>query len=311
MKKYLAFALIATSFLACKKSDVTKPETPFTNTPSVYTIDNDDVSILRQNLDGTAPKKLVVHQQDPGRNVFIADMSANSPATKMAYLLRKGEPGNYVTELHLAAADGSNDHILKTYKQNNVFPLMVKIGSNGVIYYTYRDFNTDDYQLYSINENGTGETKISSAFRSVTDISADGKYVVALSDFTNYIRLNYFDVASNGDFRNAIHNDQSIPGLQQARITPDGKKIIVLYLNYGIKCRIIDLATKTFKDATITTGWADTFSYYISLAPDNDKIIFVAAGRSSSISYVYSQTSGTVVQQFTNVTKGVNQGYIF
>ncbi|MEO8884611.1 MAG: hypothetical protein ABI367_01020 [Mucilaginibacter sp.] len=311
MKRILAFALIVTSLLSCKKGENTAPETPSSGTLNVYTVDNDNVSILRQNLDGTAPKSLVAYQQDAGKNIFIGDVSANTPVTKIAYLLRKGEPGAYLTELHLAAADGSNDRVLKSYKQNNVYPLMVKIGNNGIIYYTYRDFNDDSYQLYSINENGTGETKISGVFRGISDITADGKYVVALSDLSNLLRLNYFDVTANGDVRNALYTDLSISGLRQARISPDGKKLIALYLSYGIKCRIIDLATKKYTDVSITTGLAgDAYHYYMSLAPDNDKIIFMAQGSSSSTSYIYSQTSGQITQ-FNNVTNGVAQGYIF
>jgi Tol biopolymer transport system component len=310
MKRILALALIVTSLLSCKKGDNTAPETPSPRTLNVYTVDNDNVSILRQNLDGTAPKSLVAHQQDAGKNVFIGDVSANTPITKIAYLLRKGEPGAYLTELHLAGADGSNDRVLKSYKQNNVYPHMVKIGNNGIIYYAYRDFNNDSYQLYSINENGTGETKISGVFRGISDITADGKYVVALSDLSNFVRLNYFDVTANGDVRNALYTDQSIPGLQQARISPDGKKLIALYLNNGIKCRIIDLATKKYTDVSITTGFGSATYHYMSLAPDNDKIIFMAKGSSSSTSYIYSQTSGQITQ-FNNVTNGVYQGYIF
>ncbi|PJJ79352.1 TolB-like translocation protein [Mucilaginibacter auburnensis] len=309
MRRILALAFIATSLLSCKKGDNTQPSSKALN---VYTVDNenDKVSIIRQNLDGTAPKTLVTHQQDEGKNVFIADVSANTPVTKIAYFMRKGEPGVYSTELHLMAADGSNHRVIKSYKDNDIYPLMVKIGNNGIIYYAYRNFGDGSYQLYSINENGTGETKISGLFRAITDITADGKYVVALSDFTGYTRLNYFDATSNGDFRNAIYHNQDIPYLEQARISPDGKKLIVLSLNYGIKCRIIDLATKRYTDVAITTGWAEIYNYKMALAPDNDKIIFVATGKSSSTSYIYSQSSGKVTQ-FNYVTSRIYQGYIF
>jgi len=93
------------------------------------------------------------------------------------------------------------------------------------------------------------------------------------------------------------------------RISPDGKKLIALYINYGIRCRITDLATKRYTDIPITAGWSDTYYYYMSLAPDNDKIIFVSTGNSST-SYVYSQSTSKLTQ-FNNVTKEVYQGYIF
>ena len=313
MKKLLLMAASAALlFTACKKANV-EPEQPAPNSDlKVYIVDT--VRINRLNLDGTGSKTIVSQALGNYRSTYIADVSANSPVTKIAYWLRRGNAGAYTSEIHLAAADGSNDKVLKSVTANDFIPEKIKLGNNGMIYFTYTSSGSFVTQFYAIKEDGTGEVKATpSSFANISDISADGKLVASVYSSGGKTHLLCSDLSGDGGAGSPKYSDDSIAGMLSARITTDNKKLIGVYTEgTALKCRVVDLATKATSDITITsTVPTGIYNFNLSLAPDNDKILLVASGGSiSSTTYIYSISAGKLIQQFNNINTGVYLGYI-
>ncbi|RZA03939.1 MAG: hypothetical protein EOP47_00785 [Sphingobacteriaceae bacterium] len=313
MKKLLLMAAgAALLFTACKKANI-EPEQPASDDLKVYIVDT--VRLNRLNLDGTGSKTIISQAIGNYRSTYIADVSANSPVTKIAYWLRKGNAGAYTSEIHLAAADGSNDKVIKSVTANDFIPGIIKIGNNGLIYFTYTSGTSFVSQFYSIKEDGSAETKVSpSSFTGIKDISADGKLIATVYTSGGKTNLVCMDLSGDGGFGSIKYSENSIAGMLSARIMPDGKKMIGVYTDgTALKCRVVDLVAKTASDVTISTNIPSSiYNFSLSVAPDNDKILLVASGSSvSTTTYIYSISAGKIVQQFSNVNKEVYQGYIF
>ncbi len=209
MKKLLLLAAgTALFFTACKKANV-EPEQPAATDLKVYIVDT--VRLNRLNLDGTGSKTIISQAVGNYRSTYIADVSANSPVTKIAYWLRKGNAGAYTSELHLAAADGSNDKVIKSVTANDFLPGKVKVGNNGLIYFTYTSGTNLSVQFYSIKEDGTGEVKVGNGqYANIADISADGKLIAMVYTAGGKTNLVCMDMSGDGGAGSVKYSENSI-----------------------------------------------------------------------------------------------------
>lgn len=311
-KSIVAVFLLALAFTACKK-DEDKTTVNSSASSKVFALDSN--RIITQNTDGSNAVTITTVPQSSTKSVFINSLSANYPVSKIAYIVRKGLSGSYSLEIHLADADGSNDKILKTIADNSAMPGIVKIGNNGLVYYTYTTSTLTNSQLYSIKEDGTAETKKSGTIQSITDISADGKYVTSTYSLGGKNWLVYFDITGDGGGGSPLYSESSASDrCQDARLTADGKYMIAkIYGNTitSIVYRVIDLANKTATDKTIITN-PDTkfYNYHLAIGSDNDKLLVVASGDVSK-SYIFSISQNKITSQFDNVNTGVYKAYIF
>lgn len=298
---------IATAFTACSR-DSNSPEDSVlpAGDYSLFVVDTN--RILSVNTDGGNSKLLTQVAQGPTKSTFISDMSGNPERTKIAYLVRKGDPGTYSTEVRIADFGGGNDKLLLAISENSAMPGSIKYGSGGKIYYNYMAGTSNHF--YSVNDDGSGNT--SKQKHQFEDLSNDGRYLLRFgyNQDPNKTVVQVLDLAGdNGAGSNKFFKTFDLP-LRSMKLSADGSKVAAVYRDGNeIKLLVADVNTETISQKTVATSSNSYSLLFVSFAPDNKTVICTDAGDISK-TYIYSLDAGTSAS-FNNLNKDVNAVYAF
>lgn len=328
--QFITLALVTLSLVSCqKKSNDPQPEEPQATTTggtntgtlttgytgsvnssalNVYVIDTAKINTISET--GTGETNILNHMINSSS--YIMSFSNSPDGNKFVYSISQsnfsGPSPVYSKELRMANSNGSGDQLVYAVPGGTNYIGATRYGLNNKLYYIIQNFPGND--LYEVNANGTGNTKIFSWNNTVNDISVDGTYLL-ISNSNNTIQLvdrtgdgGAGSIYYTGSFSSAITN------LGKGCLSLDNTKAFIPYEEAGsLKLRVIDLAGKTSVTKTIAAISGSWYVITAKVASDGDRIIVTVTNGSNSTSYNYKISTSTLTNSFTNNDQNVADVY--
>lgn len=289
---------------SCKKKAEAEPATITTtttgttglpvNTGPLYIYQIDDNKIISISETGTNQRKLI-ENLDGGDSTDIYGLSVTVDGKGLVYITNRG--------IRMADTNGTNDHVVKTVTNYN-YITCVRAGINHKIYYTSAQYYPNN-TLYSINEDGSGNTMLYSLTRQVEDISPDGIFIMQRRDSANVCNITITNRLNNNGLGSIMYSGNfaasSYSEVGNGCFSYNAQTAYVPYVDGGIlKIRIVNLATGAVTGKVITPM---NGNYYPSanVASDGDRIMFTLWNSPNSSYCVYKLSANTVLHTYYNI----------
>lgn len=215
--------------------------------------DRNEIYVM--NVNGTNPTRLTdrsgVNASDDDRNPVF-----NPSGTKIAFVGTRQISGRSVENIFLMNADGT-DQTQVTFFTNNLFNAIGNLSfspdGTRILFDDQRgDAGFNTWDIYSINTNGTGEIRLTTATGqdSNPSYSPDGSKIVFIS-----LRNGSEEVyLMNADGTNETRLTATIEQEYEPAFTPDGRKIAFVRNRVDSKIFLMDLDGTSVRRVSAQTG---------------------------------------------------------
>jgi hypothetical protein len=261
MKRLFVLAFVLTGIISCTKEDGNTTSSSTTGTANSLLAYVDSAQIFTTDLTG-GNRKLAVAAETATVNEYLGTVQFSADGTKFIYSHNLSGSAN-VRTIKSCNLDGSNKKILKTFDAttNNNF---LKVLANGKILFGTTTFTGGVIatKVYTINEDGTGETAFTqSGFgvsnSSYTHVSKTGQDLLLLAtstpaqgtNFSGRI-ISYLGWSSTGTLTGERVIENSSDAFNDAAkagnvaISNDGSLVAFAVLNSATKFDIYTKETK-------------------------------------------------------------------